>query len=57
MKVLEVNQANVDFVLKEFQTDFRQPDGAPRKPKVSIRKADIDNFLIYTRSLEERITA
>ncbi|MFC4785367.1 hypothetical protein ACT8ZV_12890 [Nocardioides sp. MAHUQ-72] len=57
VKVLEVNQANVAIVLKEFQTDFKQPDGSPRKPKVSIRKADIDNFLIYTKSIELRPTA
>lgn len=54
VKVLEVNQANVSFVLKEFQKDFKQPDGSPRKPKVSIRKADIDNFLIYAKSIELR---
>lgn len=57
VKVLEVNQANVGFVLKEFQKDFKQPDGALRKPKVSIRKEDIDNFLIYTKSIEQRATA
>lgn len=57
VRVLEVNQANVGVVLKEFQTDFKQPDGALRKPKVSIRKAGIDNFLIYTKSIEQRATA
>ncbi|WP_298746931.1 hypothetical protein [uncultured Serinicoccus sp.] len=58
VKVLEVNQANVGIVLKEFQKDFKQQTGgAPRKPKVSIRKADIDNFLIYTKSIELPATA
>lgn len=51
VRVLEVNQANVSVVLKDFQKDFRQPDGKPRKVKVSIKKKDIDNFLIYTKSL------
>jgi hypothetical protein len=59
VKVLEVNQANVDIVLKEFQKDFGQylGQGNPRKPKVMIKKADIENFLIYTKSIEERATA
>lgn len=52
VKVLEVNQANVGTVLKEFQKDFKQPDGSLRKPKVSIQKADIENFVIYTKSIE-----
>ncbi|MFE7223421.1 hypothetical protein ACFU7D_01430 [Nocardioides sp. NPDC057577] len=51
VKILEVNQANVSLVLKDFQKDFRQPDGKPRKAKVSIKKRDIDNFLIYTKTL------
>ncbi|NNM48174.1 hypothetical protein [Knoellia koreensis] len=51
VNILEVNPANVGIVLKDFQKDFRQPDGKPRKAKVSIRKKDIDNFLIYTRSI------
>ncbi|MFD1505738.1 hypothetical protein FE374_00935 [Georgenia yuyongxinii] len=52
VKILEVNQANADKVLGHFQKDFRQPDGKPRKGKVMIKKKDIDNFLIYTKSLE-----
>lgn len=52
VKVLEVNEANVGIVLGEFQEGFRQPDGAPRKGKVTIRKKDIDNFLIYTKSIQ-----
>lgn len=50
--ILEVNPANAHVVLGEFQKDFRQPDGKPRKGKVSIRKKDIDNFVIYTRTIE-----
>ncbi|WP_218865607.1 hypothetical protein [Nocardioides kongjuensis] len=52
VKILEVNQANVAVVLGDFQKDFKQPDGKPRKGKVMIRKKDIDNFLIYTKSIE-----
>lgn len=57
VKVLEVNQSNVGIVLKEFQKDFKQPDGSLRKAKVSINKKDIDNFLIYTKSIEVSATA
>lgn len=52
VKVLEVNHANVAIALGDFQRNFRQPDGKPRKGKVMIRKSDIDNFLIYTKSIE-----
>ncbi len=51
VKVLEVNKANVTIALGDFQRNFRQPDGKPRKGKVMIRKRDIDNFLIYTKSI------
>lgn len=51
VKVLEVNLANVHTVLGEFQKDFRQPDGKPRRSKVMIKKKHIDNFLIYSRSI------
>lgn len=51
-RILEVNQANVAVVLGDFQKDFKQPDGKPRKGKVMIRKKDIHNFLIYTKSIE-----
>lgn len=51
VKVLEVNGTNVGTVLGEFQKDFRQPDGTLRKGKVMIKKKDIDNFLIYSRSV------
>lgn len=51
VKVLEVNQSNVGVVLKEFQKGFKQPDGSLRKAKVSIQKQDIENFLIYSKSL------
>lgn len=57
VKVLEVNNANADIVLKEFQKNFRQPDGSLRRPKVSINKKDIDNFLIYTKSIDVPATA
>lgn len=54
VKILEVNQANVGIVLGDFQEDFGQylGKGNPRKPKVLIKKKDIDNFLIYTKSIE-----
>ena len=52
VKILEVNHANAGMVLGDFQKNFRQPDGKPRKGKVMIRKRDIDNFLIYTKTIE-----
>lgn len=52
VKVLEVNRANAPFVLGEFQKNFKQPTGKPRKEKIMIKKKDIDNFLIYSRSIE-----
>ncbi|GAB3781547.1 hypothetical protein [Nocardioides ungokensis] len=52
VKILEVNQANIGIVLGDFQKDFKQADGVtPRKGKVMIKKKDIDNFLIYTKSI------
>lgn len=50
MKILEVNEANFDVVLGDFQEDFRQPGGAPRALKVMIKKSNIDNFLIFSAS-------
>ncbi len=52
VRVLEVNSANVNMVLGDFQKGFRQYQGQgnPRKSKVMIRKKDLDNFLVYTKS-------
>lgn len=53
VRVLEVNEANAGIVLGDFQKGFGQYQGKgnPRKEKVMIRKKDIDNFLIYTKSV------
>lgn len=56
VKVLEVNRANAHIVLGDFQKGLPQPDGTPRNEKVMIKKRDIDNFLIYTKSIAEPIT-
>jgi len=50
MMVLEVNQANFHIVLGDFHQG-RQPDGASRAVKVMISKKNIDNFLIYAKSV------
>lgn len=50
MKILEVNEANFHVVLGDFNQG-RQPDGADRAVKVMISKRNIDNFLVYSRSL------
>ena len=47
MLILEVNPANFHTVLGDF-AQGRQPDGSARALKVMIKKANIDNFLIYT---------
>lgn len=59
VKILEVNQANAHIVLGDFQKDFKQYQGKgnPRRGKVMIRKKDIDNFLIYTRSVEVPVSS
>ena len=46
MKVLEVNEANKGFVLGDFHQGA-QPSGAARAKKVSIKKKQMDNFLVY----------
>lgn len=46
MSILEVNEVNFHIVLGEF-AQGRQQDGAPRAPKVMIKKTNIDNFLVY----------
>lgn len=51
--VLEINEANAGLALKDFQAGFRQPDGSPRNPKVMIAKRNIENFLVYTHSIED----
>lgn len=58
IKILEVNEANVGVVLGDFQKDFKQADGVtPREGKVMIKKKDIDNFLIYSWSIEVPVKA
>lgn len=51
MKVLEINEANFHVVLGDF-AQGKQPDGASRAIKVMINKKNIDNFLIYSTSVE-----
>ncbi|MFV2144058.1 hypothetical protein [Isoptericola sp. G70] len=51
MRVLEINAANFGVVLGSFKQG-RQPDGASRALKVMINKRNIDNFLIYSESVE-----
>lgn len=50
MLILEVNPANSHIVLGDF-AQGRQQGGAARALKVMIKKANIDNFLIYTESV------
>ena len=55
MKILEVNDANKHIVLGDFNQGAQQ-GGASRKPKVTIKKKDIDNFLIFTDGLTVQST-
>lgn len=50
MKILEVNQANCGLVLGDFKQGA-QVSGAARNLKVKILKKDIDNFLIYSKTV------
>lgn len=50
MFVLEINKSNYKHVLGEFNQGH-QPSGAARKPKFTINKRNIDNFLIYEENL------
>jgi hypothetical protein len=52
MKILEINAANFGVVLGDFRQG-KQPDGAARALKVMINKKNIDNFLIYSKTLSE----
>ncbi len=51
MMILEVNAANFNVVLGDF-TQGKQQSGAARALKVMIKKRNIDNFLIYSESIE-----
>lgn len=53
VRVLEVNHANAGIVLAGgFQKGFKQADGVTdRNAKVNIMKKEIDNFLIYSKSI------
>lgn len=51
MKILELNPTNFRLVLEDF-AQGRQPDGAARALKVMINKKNIDNFLIYSQSIQ-----
>ena len=44
---------SLPVVLGDFNQG-RQPDGAPRALKVMISKRKIDNFLVASRTVEER---
>ncbi|WP_454051080.1 hypothetical protein [Cellulomonas sp. Marseille-Q8402] len=51
MLVLEVNAANFDIVLGDFNQG-RQPGGAARAIKVMINKRNIDNFLVHSARVD-----
>ena len=46
MYIIEVNRINYGEVLSDFNQG-KQPNGDPRKQKVSISKKILDNFIIY----------
>lgn len=47
MSILEVNEANLHVVLRDFHQG-QQPGGAARALKIMINKKNIDNFLIFS---------
>lgn len=46
MYIIEVNRINYGEILSDFNQG-KQPNGDPRKQKVSISKKVLDNFIIY----------
>lgn len=46
MAILELNEANYRAALIEHNQG-KQPNGAARKPKFSIKKSEIDNFVVF----------
>ncbi len=51
MMILEINEANFRVVLGDFNQGH-QPDGADRALKVMIAKQNIDNFLVFSQSID-----
>ena len=49
LKILEINRNNQRY-LTESQKGWKNSNGKPRSPKISIPKASINNFLIYQSS-------
>lgn len=49
MSIYEINRANSGTILKDFNQGH-QPDGKPRKTKISIKKREADNFVVYKYS-------
>ncbi|MGN1154988.1 MAG: hypothetical protein ACI4TK_02300 [Agathobacter sp.] len=49
MYIIELNRINYRNALIDFNQG-RQPDGSTRKKKFSIKKKDIDNFVVYRYS-------
>lgn len=47
MKILELNRANMNAVLKTFNQGH-QPSGEDRLPKFTIDKKNIDNYLVFS---------
>lgn len=49
MSIYEINRANYGTILKDFNQGH-QPDGKPRNVKISIKKKEADNFVVYRYS-------
>ena len=49
MSIYEINRANSGTILKDFNQGH-QPDGKPRKTKISIKKREADNYVVYRYS-------
>ncbi len=52
MMILELNRANCDLILKDFNQG-KQPDGSQRTPKKIINKRNVENFQILYYSVNE----
>lgn len=47
MYIFELNRVNMNQTLSEFNQGH-QPDGHSRKPKVSLKKKELNNYIVYS---------
>lgn len=48
--ILEINADNINYLNKDFQTDFRNSDGRRRTAKILIKSSNLPNFIVHSYS-------